>query len=165
MLWLVNDNQTFGERVGKALLDFGNLVVAGGEIIAGQLGTDGLDPISTDAGRLLFEAGVVASVDDGIVLFHERITRNKPSLRRVLRAVDRKAGRLKKVKRSPAQRAMDQALRAGEVTRNELGRITGLTTRGRAAVKRAKRLATVKSDAKKRARQKTALSKLKGIGG
>ena len=123
-----------------------------------------LEPISTAAGRLLFEAGVVATLDEGVVVFHERISRDKPALRRELRASDRRAGRLKKVRTTRAQRAARQALKAGLVTRQKNGRIKAFTPQARALIKKAKRKEQAARDKKKRALQATALAKLKGIG-
>lgn len=143
--------------------DVANFVVAGAEILLGQLGIGGLEPISTSAGRLLFEQGVVGSVDDGIVLFHERITVNKPSLRTTLRKLDRRAGRLPKLKpRSPAQRAVIEAMRAGEVRRTA-GKLTGFTPKARRAIAAAKRRRVLATQAARDKRQKTAAAKLQGL--
>jgi len=70
------------------------LVGAGLEIVAGQLGIAGIEPISRSAGRLLLEQGVVGSVDEGVVLFHEALAKGRPNLGRTLRKVDRQQGRL-----------------------------------------------------------------------
>lgn len=149
--------------INRALEGFSSLVLAGAEIISGQLGIGGLEPISTEAGRLLLDVGVVASLDDGILLFHERIGRNKPGLRSTLRKVDERAGRRKKPRRSPAQKAMDNALRAGEVKRVK-GKITGLTAKGKKAVRAAKRATVLRAQKARKKRQVTARAKLSGIG-
>lgn len=143
-----------------------DILAAGAELFQGQFGLNGLESISTEAGRGLRDAGVVTTVDEGIVLFHEHIGRNKPSLRRVLFRLDRRAGRLPKAKRSPTQKAMAQAVKAGLVVRDKkTGKILRLSPRGRREVDRVKR----KEDRKRRDRvirqQATALKKLKGIGG
>jgi len=153
----------FVNRINDALFAVSSLVVAGAEIVSGQLGLGGLEPISTEAGRLLLEAGVVGSLDDGILLFHERIGRTKPSLRAVLRKVDERAGRRTKPKRSPAQKAMDTALKAGEVRRAN-GKIVGLTARGKKAVRAAKRADVLKKQTKRTKSQITARAKLSGLG-
>ena len=87
--------EPFSEPPSRKLFDlraFDDLVGAGIELIQAQFGAAGLEPISRTAGRLLLEQGAVRSVDDGIVVFHERITRDKPSLRRLFRRIDTKAG-------------------------------------------------------------------------
>jgi len=157
-------------EVRQNLEDFGALVGAAIELFRGQ--TPALVPtalrlegISHDAGRLLFDAGVVTSVDEGIVVFHERITRDKPSLRKLLLASDRRVGRLARVKTSRAQRAARLALKAGLVTRSKNGQIKAFSRQAKLLIKRAKRKEQIAREKKKRARQKTALAKLKGIGG
>jgi len=153
-------------NVGATLAAFGDLANAAGDIFRGQVFQDGLEPISNEAGRLLFDAGLVRSVDDGIVVFHERIGRNKPALRRVLAAADRASGRLSKTSRSQPQRAYAQAVKAGLVVRDKkTGRIVRLTPAGKREVRRVTRKAVLARQAKTNKRQKTALAKLKGIGG
>ena len=142
-----------------------DLVNAGREIVAGQLGIGGLSNISTDAGRLLVEVGAAGTLDDGIVLFHERVGRDKPGLRRTLARLDRRAGRLPKVKRSPAQRAHTQAVKAGLVVRDRAtGRLKGLSKKGKAMVARVNRAARLKREGKQKKRQGEALKKLRGFG-
>jgi len=101
------------------------LVFAGLEIVQGQLGVGGLEPISTTAGKLLQERGVVGTVDQGIVLFHERMAKGRPHLGRILRLADRRAGRLPRarlnvraqlVKAGLAKRAT-RATKAGPIGR------------------------------------------------
>lgn len=150
-------------NVRSALDDMAALANAASEIVRGQLGIGGLIPISTEAGQLLFSAGVVASVDDGVVLFHERIGRDKPGLRRFLRIADIQAGRIKKTRRTAGQRAMDLALKAGEVRRVK-GKIKGLTAKGKRAVNAAKRKETLRKQAILKKRQLTARAKLAGLG-
>ena len=160
--------EPFIEAPSRKLFDlraFDDYVGAGIEIINAQLGTGGLEPISRTAGRLLFEQGVVGSVDDGIVVFHERITRDKPSLRRFFRRVDTKAGRLARRKPlSPAQRAVVQALRAGEVKRLD-GKLAGLTPKAAREVNRLKRVRQAKINERRKKLQSTALARMQGIGG
>lgn len=143
---------------------FDELVNAASELFRGQTG--GLESISHQAGRLLFETGVVRSVDDGILVFHERLGRDKPSLRRVLAATDRAAGRLPKSSRTSAQKAYTEAVKAGLVVRDKkTGRIVRLNPRGKALVRAVTRAAILKRQERRNRRQKTALAKLQGIGG
>ncbi len=158
------------EAVREGLAAFNDFVVAGAEILAGQIGGQtelrGDKSISRQAGELLVEVGVAANVDEGIIIFHERIGRANPALRRTLARIDRRAGRLPKVKRSPAQRAMAQAVRAGLVVRNKkTGRISRLNDRGRREVSRVKRIEDKKRRDRVKRLQGTALKKLRGIGG
>lgn len=124
------------------LLQYGDLVRAGIEIARAQfLGPLGvragkLDTISSEAARLLVEAGAAPDIDTATVIFHEAITKDKPGLRRILRRVDEKAGRIPKRKTSKAQRALREVVRAGEVKRGKDGRILRLTARGQAVVRR-----------------------------
>ena len=142
-----------------------DLVQAGIDIVKAQLGKDGLEPISSTAGRLLVDQGVVRSVDDGIVVFHERISRDKPGLRRLFRRLDTAAGRLPRPKpRTRAQRAVVAAMRAGEVQRKN-GKITGLSPKARTELARIKREDTEARNEKRKRLQSTALAKLQGIGG
>jgi len=94
------------EPIGRALRDFAGLVTAAEELVSAQLpalrfttrrGARGQEPlkgISKTAGELLFAAGVVNSVDEGIAVFHREVGKDKPALRRIFNKVDRKAGRL-----------------------------------------------------------------------
>lgn len=160
--------------VREKLAAFNDLVVAGVEIISGQIFTSKPTKrfptrdvsISRVAGELLLDAGVVNSVDQGILVFHERIGRDKPALRRTLARIDRAMGRLPKVKRTAPQRAFTQALKGGLVVRDRAtGRIKGLNKQGKALLKKVRT-----DDRKKRLKkiqltQRTAIKKLKGIGG
>jgi len=153
-----------GESIVTQALSFSDLVLAGVELVAGQLGIAGVESISTQAGRLLFEQGVVASTDDGIVLYHESISKGKPSLARLFRSLDRRAGRLPKVTQRGAQRAVTLAMRAGEVKRQN-GKIVGFTNKAKAAINAARRAKTLREQEIRDRKQKTALAKLQGIGG
>lgn len=156
--------------IAQSLTGFDDVVKAGLELVRAQL-TRGipqsqrLEPLSTAAAKLLVEAGVVATFDEGVVVFHERISRDKPALRRVLRASDVRAGRLPRLRATRAQRVTRLALKAGLVNRGKDGRIKSFDKRAKAAIKKAKRAQQVARDKKKRDRQGTALAKLKGIGG
>ncbi len=163
-----------GSSVREKISAFNDLVVAGAEIIAGQIisrpGTKRFPErdvsISRVAGELLFDAGVVTSVDQGILVFHERIGRDKPALRRTLARIDRRMGRLPKTKRTTGQRAYTEAIRAGLVVRDrKTKRIVRLNPQGRRAVNKAKRGAILVQQKRRRQAQKTARAKLQGIGG
>ncbi len=160
--------EPFSEPPSRKLFDlraFDDLVGAGIELIQAQFGAAGLEPISRTAGRLLLEQGAVRSVDDGIVVFHERITRDKPSLRRLFRRIDTKAGRRGRRKPlSPAQRAVHLALRAGQVKRVN-GKIAGLTPKARREVNRLKRVRQESINKRLKKQQSTALARMQGIGG
>lgn len=162
---MVNGEEFRIGRIPAALAAVQQLAAAGLEILEGQLGQRGLEPISIEAGRLLFEAGVVGTVNEGVVLFHERIGRNKPNLRRILRLQDRRAGRIGPARaRTLAQKAVIQALKAGQV-RREKGKIVGFTPMARRAIAAAKRKSVEDATQVRNRRQKTALAKLQGIGG
>lgn len=136
------------------------------EIAKSQLPVSSLDSISTEAGRLLLEAGAVSTLDEGIVVFHQRLARKRPALGRILRRADVREGRIRRRRRSPRQRAYSGIVRAGLVTReSKTGRIKGVGVRGRKILKKARIKAEKASKAKILKKQRTALKKLKGIGG
>ena len=93
---------------------------------------------SRDAGTMLFEAGAVESVDAGIVLFHEKVARDNPSLRKLFRQEDMRRGRLTVARPSPAQRAVREVLRGALVSRDDKGRIKAFPKKALAAINRAK---------------------------
>jgi len=157
------------EAVREGLAAFNDFVVAGAEILAGQIGGQreirGDKAISRQAGELLVELGVANSVDEGILIFHERIGRANPSLRRTLARLDRAMGRVPKVKRSTAQRAYTEAVKGGLVVRDrETRRIKRLTPQGKALLNKAKRGDRQRLEAKRKKRQGTAVKKLRGFG-
>jgi len=167
---LLAANPLVTRGTAEKLSDFFTLVQAASELVRGNVPFltkfgGRLEGISFEAGRLLVETGVVDDLDEGIVVFHERITRDKPGLRRVLRTSDRRAGRLARVKSSRAQKASRLALKAGMVVRDKQGRIKRFTPAAKRAIARAKRkgiLAEQKALAK---RQRTARARLtKGFG-
>ncbi len=150
------------------LVDFATAVDSGRELLRAQIpATRGalgpkLEGISTVGGRLAVESGRATTLDDGIVLFHEAITVDKPSLRRILRKVDEKAGRRKPFKVTEAQRLARLAMQAGLVVRGSDGRVKRFKPAARAKINRAKgraasarRKATIK-------RQAAALKRLRG---
>jgi len=96
------------------------------------------DRASRDAATLLFEAGAVSSVDDGIVLFHERLAQDNPSLRKLFRRADMRAGRLTVARPSPAQRAVREVLKGALVSRDAKGRMTIFSGRAKALIRKAK---------------------------
>jgi len=102
--------------VVEAQLIIQDLALAATELVRSQflpkadIGV-GLESISRRAGTTYFEAGIVDSVDDGILLFHAQITRDKPGLRRTLRRIDRLQGRLPRKPRTRLQRLNDRVMR------------------------------------------------------
>lgn len=96
------------------------------------------DRAARDAGTLLFEARAVDSVDAGIVLFHERLARDNPSLLKIFRRRDMRAGRLTVARPSPAQMATREILRGALVSRDDKGRITAFKPEAKAALRKVK---------------------------
>lgn len=152
-----------------ALAGFKELVLVGQELVRGQTPaltkvTGGrLDGISFTAGQLLVDAGGAADLDEGIVIFHEAISKDKPSLRRILRRSDEKAGRIQRVKSSLAQRATRLAVKAGLVKRNKLGQIMGLRPVARREIKRIQSSESSARRKKEIERQKKFASKLRRL--
>lgn len=147
------------------LRDFATLVQAASELVRGNVPFatrfgGRLEGISFEAGRLLVETGVVSDLDEGIVVFHERITRDKPGLRRVLRKSDRLSGRLARVKSSRAQKATRMALKAGLVTRRKDGKIKSFNKVAKAAIRKAKRSDVLRQQKALAKRQRTARARL-----
>jgi len=147
------------------LRDFATLVQAASELVRGNVPQatrfgGRLEGISFEAGRLLVETGVVNDLDEGIVVFHERITRDKPGLRRILRTSDRRAGRLARVRSSRAQKATRMALKAGLVTRRKDGKIRSFNKTAKAAIRKAKRVDVLRQQKSLAKRQKTARARL-----
>lgn len=120
----------------------------------------GLEPISQQAGRLLFETGGAPSVDAGIVMFHQAITTDKPSLRRVLRRADERAGRVPRRKRSKAQRLVADAVKAGAVTRTKTGQIKSIKPSFRRRIRAAQREQRKVAIAKRKRRESAVLRRL-----
>lgn len=148
---------------GNGALGFNDYVAAALELVRGQFfSSDDLEPISRSAARLLVEQGIVATEGQGQVLFHETIARNKPALRKILRNVDRRAGRIPRRKTTAAQRAVFLALKAGEVKRLQ-GRITGFTKIALRAIRVAKQRDAERAKAARQKRQSTARAKLGGF--
>lgn len=85
-----------------------------------------IESISEGAGQLLYQGGLVPSVQDGVVMFHQQLARSKPSLGRILRRGDELSGRIPKRKTSRAQRIVRTAVKGGLVRRDKSGRIKGL---------------------------------------
>ena len=159
----------FPTRVARALRGFNDLSRAADELIRAQLRgklfrkSEQLEGISFAAAELLLEGGVVRSIDEGVVLFHERITVDKPGLRAVLRASDVRSGRLQRLKQTKAQRAYRQALKAGMVNRGKDGRLKGLNKQGKASLARIKRDQKKKRDEARKRRETSARGRLKGL--
>lgn len=155
--------------LGEAGQGFATAVQAARELLRAQLPParailgGKLDTISAVGGQLAVDAGKAATLDDGIVLFHEEISRDKPALRRIFRTSDRRAGRRPPDKISRGQRIMRLAVASGDVKRNKAGKFTGLKPAATRALKRERsRLASARNAAKIR-RQATARAKLKGF--
>lgn len=108
------------------------LVQAAIEIAQSQLGVAGLEPISRTTGQLLVDQGVVGSVDEGIVLFHDAIGKQRPGLRKVLRKVDERAGRIKPRRLNAQAELVKKRL----VPRSKNGKIAKLTPRTRRILSR-----------------------------
>lgn len=155
------------ERIAKALRDVTDLAQTVGELFRSQTAVRKIAPlrgISKDAAQILVDAGVVDTLDEGILIFHEEIAKTKPALGRILARSDRRAGRAARIRATRAQRAVRTAVRAGEVKRDKNGRITGLTATGKRAVAAVqKETARSKTVVIKR-REKAALDRLKQMG-
>lgn len=101
------------------------LVQAGTELIRAEAGgllptAIGLESISRTAGEAYRDAGVVGSVDEGIVLFHQQVTADKPGLRRILRKIDERAGRRKRRGRTRLQSFNDRVMRTAPRLRKDV---------------------------------------------
>lgn len=112
--------------------EFTDLVAAGVEIAASQLGIVRLETLSSTAGKLLMSKGVVPSVDEGIVLFHAALGEKRPSLRRVLKQFDQRAGRVPRVQASGFALVVHKL----PVKRNPNGTIAAVTPHARAVLVR-----------------------------
>lgn len=155
--------------LGRTTQDFIEHVQAARELLRAQIpqarGVLGgkLETISNVGGRLAVESGRAATLDDGIVLFHEAITVDKPSLRKVFRRIDTKAGRRPRPRRSKGQRIVALAVQAGDVRRNKNGTFKGLSPAARRALKRERSRSAAARNQIKIRRQATARAKLKGF--
>lgn len=152
--------------VVSALVQYRDLVQAGIEIARAQfLGPLGvraarLESISAGAAQLLVDSGGAPDIDTATVIFHEQITRDKPALRRLLREVDIKAGRIPRRRVSKAMRAVRTSVAAGLVNRSKNGQIKSFKPRARAAIRVAK-LAEKRIDTdREKRRVKAALGRL-----
>lgn len=160
---------TPGTRIVRALAGVRDLANAAQELLQAQIpGFAGgrierLEGISFAAADLLVEGGVVRTRDEGVVLFHERISVDKPGLRAVLRKSDRRTGRLQRVRQTLAQRAYREAIRAGLVIRAKDGRLKGLSKQGRTLVNKAAKKQRAAEAAKRKKRQTSAVGKLRGF--
>lgn len=155
-------------RLAQAINDFEEVVRAGIELGRAQLpfitpADQRLEGISFEAARLLLESGAVSTIDEGVVIFHDRISRDKPALRAILRKSDRRAGRLKRVKTTLAQRATRLAVKSGMVIRGTDGKFKRLSPTGRALVQRAKKREAAARRKKTIAKQKRTAARLRGL--
>jgi len=145
---------------------FTDLVIAGSEIVRAQflgpLGRrlSGIESISMQAGRLLFERDAAPSIDAGIVIFHQAITTDKPSLRKILRRADERAGRRPRRKRSEAQRLVADAVKAGQVTRTKTGQLKSIKPSFRKKITAAKKQARKIVLEKRKKRERAVLRRL-----
>jgi len=154
-----------GEVPIGLMVRFGQLVFAAREIADAQIRVPGgrrLESISQSAGVLLFEGGAVNSIDDGIVLFHERVGRDKPALRKLLRDLDVREGRIPRLKMSKRQRIVVEAVKAGAVSRAKDGRIKRLSPAVHRALRAAKK-AEIKAEAAKRKKRFRSFLKRVGV--
>jgi len=120
----------------------------------------GLTPISEQAGRLLYDRGGAPSISAGVVMFHEAITTDKPSLRKILRRADEAAGRRPRRKRSVAQKLVAMTVKAGGFTRTKTGQLKTMKPGFRRRLKvEQKRAARLKLAARKK-REKSVLRRL-----
>ena len=146
--------------------NYQDLVLAGIELVRAQfLGPldrrlIGLEPISQQAGRLLFEVGGAPSVDAGIVIFHRAITTDKPSLRRVLRRADERAGRVPRRRRSEAQRLVADAVKAGAVVRTKTGQLKSIKPAFMKKIRKAQKDRFKAIAAKRKRRERAVLRRL-----
>jgi len=145
---------------------YNDLLVAGSELVRAQfLGPlykrlPGLTPISEQAGRLLYDRGGAPSISAGVVMFHEAITTDKPSLRKILRRADEAAGRRPRRKRSVAQKLVAMTVKAGGFTRTKTGQLKTMKPGFRRRLKvEQKRAARLKLAARKK-REKSVLRRL-----
>jgi len=155
--------------LGQAGQEFATAVQAARELLRAQLPParailgGKLDTISNVGGQLAVDAGKAATLDDGIVLFHEAISRDKPALRKIFRKSDRRAGRRTADKVSRGQRIVRLSVAAGEVRRNKAGKFIGLKPGARAMLKRERGRAAAARNAARIRKQATARAKLKGF--
>jgi len=119
---------------------------------------------SHEAADLLVRAGVVDSLDEGIVIFHERISRGRPGLRRILRRLDMREGRLTVARPSPAQQATREVLKAAMVTRGPDGRIKSFTRKGKVAIAKATKAQGIAKLVLARRKRLRAEERLKALG-
>lgn len=119
--------------------------------------------LSKDAGQILLDAGAVDTLDEGILVFHEEIAKTKPSVGKLLRDSDRRTGRLARIQRSRGQRAVTEAIRAGEFKRVN-GRLSGLTPKGKRLVAEARKNGMRAELERKEKARKAASDRLKKLG-
>lgn len=158
-----------GGSSSQAQGDFITAVGAARELLRAQLPQSRailggkLDTISNVGGQLAVDAGRAATLDDGIVLFHEEISRDKPSLRKIFRKSDRRAGRRPPDKVSRGQRIVRLAVKAGEVKRAKNGAFTGLKPAALRMLRRERTRAAAARNKARIAKQATARAKLRGF--
>jgi len=156
----------FAEAVesGRQLVGFiQREFAAAGRVLRGVgLETD-IGPASNRAAALAVQAGLAATLTSGIVIFHEEISQGLPSIRRLLRKIDRRAGRRVKGLRTPAQKLVALGVKAGRFKRTPSGQFIEPDAVLKGFLRRAK--ARAASDRRKREieRQKQFDAKLRGF--
>jgi len=136
---LVSRPFTPAQQVLSFLDQARELVPAALELSIGQgpFAATRIEPISTTAGRLLVEAGAARTLDEGIVQFHESLAKQRPSLGRILRISDRRAGRQRFLRRlNPFQ----QAVQKGLISRDKKGALTKLNAADKKRIRASKGL-------------------------
>lgn len=158
-----------GGEPARAAADLSTAVLAARELIRAQLPVarrlvgDKLEGISAVGGRLAVQAGLAATMDDGIVLFHEQITTDKPSLRRILRKNDERAGRRPRARRSAGQKIVALAVKGGLVKRNKNGTFKRLAPAATRLLKRERSRKAAARNKERIRKQSSAREKLKGF--
>lgn len=134
------------ETIRSQLSEFRGLVQAADELLSAQLplarplttrgrrGQPPLEGMSKTAGRLLLDAGAVDSLDEGILVFHREVARDKPGLRRIFNKSDRRAGRL------PPLRGQAELVSKGFVRRSKKGPLQKLSRGDKSRIANAKGL-------------------------
>lgn len=163
------DPTALGRSVQPVGRDFIQAVQATRELLRAQLPQSRqilggkLDTISNAGGQLAVDAGLAATLDDGIVLFHRKITEDKPSLRAIFNKSDRRAGRLQPPKVSTGQKILRLAVRGGLMKRTKEGKFVRLTPAATRLLKRERSRAAAKRNQATIKRQATARERLKGF--
>lgn len=122
-----------------------------------------LVPIANAAALLAVAEGRAIDIADGIVLFHEEISRGRPSLRQRLRRLDEIEGRLAKKSRTKAQTIVTMGVKAGRFKRRQDGAFIGPDAVLKGFLNRAKTRAASERRKREIERQKKFDAKLRGF--